>query len=846
MAEANKAAIQVKAHPRVAAYVRWLRAHGRMLWAIALLLAVPAAVRTVSLYIHLKSDIEELLPRRAESVAALDELRARMPGLRYLGVIVDTGSAENLPHAEKFIDDLAARIEHYPSGLVKRVKTGIREEREFFERNAPLYLDTDDIRTARLRIEAARDQAVSQALDLGIEDEPQPKNVDLSDLEAKYRRRQSEAQRFPNDRFSSPDKKLTLLLIEVAELTTGADLGNELFRHVEADIRDLGGLSHYAPGMRLGYTGDIAIDHEELAALVSDLTTSSLAVMALVLLAVLLFYRWAASILALLFPLSLGALYAFALVTLGPIGIKNLNSNTAFLASVIVGNGVNFGVMMLARYVEERRRGASIDDALTLSIVGSRTGTLVAALAAAAAYGSLAFTQFRGFKQFGVIGGLGMLMCWLCAFVLAPPLIAWLDRHGGSLRASASTRGSLMTLVSGLVTRFPGRIAAAALLLTVLSLGRVRTLGRNSIEYDFSRLRRADSHVSGEAYWGAKMDDLLGRYLTPLVMLTDDRGQASALKHALRDASERPPLHGAIDTVTSIEDVLPADQERKLEELRALRAVLTPRLRAELKPEQRAMLDRYLGQGDLKPLAPSDLPTALTTGLRERDGSFDKTVLIYPHPSQATWQGPAITEMTDALRSVAQNSRGQGRVPRLAGSIPLSADIISSIERDGPLATGIALGAVIALVAVIFRFSIATPLILGSLLIAVLWVTAGIMTLGIKINFCNFIAFPITFGIGVDYAVNVMTRYRESDPPNVLDAIRSTGGAVGLCSLTTIIGYGSLLFAQNQALFLFGVVAVLGEVVCLLTAVVLLPAVLVLVRRASSPMIDALPPALKR
>jgi predicted RND superfamily exporter protein len=94
------------------------------------------------------------------------------------------------------------------------------------------------------------------------------------------------------------------------------------------------------------------------------------------------------------------------------------------------------------------------------------------------------------------------------------------------------------------------------------------------------------------------------------------------------------------------------------------------------------------------------------------------------------------------------------------------------------------------------------------------------------VNFCNFIAFPITFGIGVDYAVNVMARYRQTGERDVLEAIRSTGGAVALCSLTTIIGYGSLLLAQNRALFLFGLVAVLGEVTCLVSAVVVLPAIL--------------------
>jgi uncharacterized protein len=49
---------------------------------------------------------------------------------------------------------------------------------------------------------------------------------------------------------------------------------------------------------------------------------------------------------------------------------------------------------------------------------------------------------------------------------------------------------------------------------------------------------------------------------------------------------------------------------------------------------------------------------------------------------------------------------------------------------------------------------------------------------------------------------------------------------VALCSLTTIIGYSSLLVARNQALISFGVLADLGELACLAAALFALPAVL--------------------
>ncbi len=90
----------------------------------------------------------------------------------------------------------------------------------------------------------------------------------------------------------------------------------------------------------------------------------------------------------------------------------------------------------------------------------------------------------------------------------------------------------------------------------------------------------------------------------------------------------------------------------------------------------------------------------------------------------------------------------------------------------------------------------------------------------------NFIALPITFGIGVDYATNVFQRRRLDHARSIGDVIRTTGGAVGLCSLTTVIGYSSLLVARNQALISFGLLAVLGEVACLAAALLALPAVL--------------------
>jgi uncharacterized protein len=123
-------------------------------------------------------------------------------------------------------------------------------------------------------------------------------------------------------------------------------------------------------------------------------------------------------------------------------------------------------------------------------------------------------------------------------------------------------------------------------------------------------------------------------------------------------------------------------------------------------------------------------------------------------------------------------------------------------------------------------------LVIGTLVAGVLWMLGTAAWIGVRTNFLNFIALPITFGIGVDYGINIYLRYRLEGRGRVGRAVRATGGAVALCSLTTIIGYSSLLLSHSRALRSFGLLADLGEVTCLMAALVALPA---LVRAFSKP-----------
>ncbi len=126
------------------------------------------------------------MPRQAPSVLAIDELRgAHVPGLQYLGVVVDMRDAANEAAAERFVGDLAARVRAYPVELVRGVYAGDADERDFLQKHAALYLGLDDLRTIRARIEARRDADVARETGADLDDTPPPP-LDFADVHARY------------------------------------------------------------------------------------------------------------------------------------------------------------------------------------------------------------------------------------------------------------------------------------------------------------------------------------------------------------------------------------------------------------------------------------------------------------------------------------------------------------------------------------------------------------------------------------------------------------------------------------------------------------------------------------
>jgi len=86
----------------------------------------------------------------------------------------------------------------------------------------------------------------------------------------------------------------------------------------------------------------------------------------------------------------------------------------------------------------------------------------------------------------------------------------------------------------------------------------------------------------------------------------------------------------------------------------------------------------------------------------------------------------------------------------------------------------------------------------------------------------------------VDPDKNLFYCYGCGRGGDVIRSLAEVGPAVVLCSWTTTIGYGTLLYSLNRALRSFGWYAIVGEGTTLVTALVLLPALLILARPRGS------------
>ncbi|HSN99420.1 MAG TPA: MMPL family transporter [Candidatus Nanopelagicales bacterium] len=817
---------------------------------VAALTLLPSGLFTARL--GFKPEFSELLPDNKDSVIEMRRVAERLPGITTLAVTAEIADGANRAALERFVDELGPKIEALGRERVAQVDRGVHESRKFFDQNKLLYAELPDLQDARDQIVERYEYEVQKQLGTLLDESDPPPPITAESIRDKLQRKSAAIKPgvastspgadkpgkpapdpFPGGYYMTPDGKFITLLVRTS--LQGRDARNALRRDVEAAVAEVGP-ARLDPTMQVGYTGDLVVSAEEYDAIIRDLSEVGAGGVIGVLASVLLFFLRVRTVLVMAAGLAVGLLWTFGL-TFFTIGY--LNSSTGFLVSIIAGNGINYGIIYMARYLEARRdEDVPVDRAIAIAHRDTWLPTLASAATAMLAYGSLVVTDFRGFKHFGIIGGYGMILCWLSTYLFTPAILAASERIRPTFKPRrpgdppTRARGYYGLLFSKIAHAAPRAVLAFGVLLGVASAAlSYRYLAGDPMEYDMRNIRSAPGASPAMAL-SVRVGKLVGRLAQDgMAIMTDRLDQVPMLEAKLEERYDAAPADmKPFEKVVTIFSLLPTEQDEKIpliEEMQKL--IKRARSRGFIPDKDWTEIEPYLPAGELRPLGIADLPEQTARPFTERDGTRGRIVYIVPKSGFSVWDARYLMRWADSFR---YTELPTGEVIKGSGRAVIYADMIQAVIEDVPKATAVAAAGAILIILLAFRghwrhaLGVFLPWALGvSLLLAFLELR------GIKLNFLNFMALPITIGIGAEYAHNLMQRYRAERGQRLERVITETGGAVVLCSLTTAIGYVVLMWSINKGIVSFGLAAAVGELACVLAAVLVLPAALVWLQR---------------
>ena len=534
--------------PKVALGLRWARWTTRRRWAILAAAAVVGAVAApVAARLPLHGDLSYLLPPATPSVRDLHALESRAQVFGTIIVAVESDDAGRRLAAAQLVRD---RLRALPPSTLLGVDydSGTRDRYAWAHRY--LLAPTDEL--TGVRDELAARKARLNPLYVSLDDDAG--NTGKSDgppIGERLRalKRQMDAAKAGAENpapILSKDGRLQLVVARTrfpADEVSRNIAAFEAAERAAAEARLVGG-----PAVRIGITGDVANAAQEHQALLGGMVRATIFTTAIVALGLLLFFGAAAPV--------VGAPGRADRRRAGDLRLRVPQHRPPQPGDGVPGADRRrqrdqlrhhpAGALLRGAQAPGRTVATIATAALGAAVQGSFGGTLAAALTASVSYASLLSTQFRGFRHFGVIGGVGILCCWAATFLILPAALAVLARHGlGNGRSPARMGRRLAALVP---RRRPIVVGMTALVLVGSAAGAARYLASRPFEGDFKNLRSSGATMRETLRWN---DDDRSR-LRPRDLGRDGdraadaragaRGGRAAARRRRRQAGQAAPL----------------------------------------------------------------------------------------------------------------------------------------------------------------------------------------------------------------------------------------------------------------------------------------------------------------
>ncbi len=624
-----------------------------------------------------------------------------------------------------------------------------------------------------------------------------------------------------------PNRRFLLMMAKPVRPAQDLEFDRRLVAALDQRVEDVSNAwieeSGEGSAPEIEFTGGYVVALDDARLITSDmvvgLVSSLIGVMALFLLA----FRSRAALVYAFFPLVTGIALTFAF---GAVALGRINSLTSAFGGLVIGLGIDFVIVLYARYIEERQAGASHADAVDAMGRFTGVGVLLGAVTTAATFYAFLVTDFAGLWELGLLTGTGILLLVVTVYLFLPALLTliqqrvrqdrplYLRSFGADLLCRASLVHPRRTIV----------IAAAVTVLLGSGVAKLRW------DDDFRNMRSGDNRA---IQLRQEVMDAFDLRFSPMVLRFDGADESEALAKC---RAVLPELEGLIDGenlvgVDTIADIIPAmDVQRELiarlegaaPALEGLELRFEGALRgAGLNPAAFAEgidhLVRALARRET--LALSDLEGTPLARVVERyvafaDGEFSSA--IYCYPPVGKWRRGASPALLEVL---ARHPDGV-----LAGPNVISAELRKIVWDDAIAAAILGIVIVFLLMWADLGGPLRALLALLPLIVGMVWMLGGMALLGLRLNFFNIFVLTMIIGIGVDYGVHLLHRWYESggDP----DAVSETGKAIAVAALTTMVGFGSLVLSHYPGLRSVGGAAILGALSTAVLGITLLPALL--------------------
>ncbi len=552
----------------------------------------------------------------------------------------------------------------------------------------------------------------------------------------------------------------------------------------------------------------------------------------------------------------LGWTLAYTTVTVG-----HLNFITVSLATMLMGLGIDFGIHILFRFDEELFNGRTPLQAIEETMAGTGVDTFVGAAATSTAFLALTQADFRGIADLGVIAAGGVMLIYFSTVMVLPallalfpqepidrsssPVLGWLETQILNRAISVSILGIAVLVLAGL---WATQVKFSYNLLEVQApeISSVRT-ELEMIQELKTTVLSAELVVRGEpearrlvkAFESLSSVARVGSVLGMIPEVTPEK-QALVEEVVKKVRGLEMPDRVALE---SAEDLL--DLQRRMEDLEgsytggthpdleeAIAIVKDDVGRMDPGPIQDGLsvfqthvrddLARTLEFLKVQRAEPpdfEDIPEDLRIRFVSPDGYFKLNI----EPVRNIWEKENLEEFLSETQQVD---------PELIGHPVVQKHILEAFNRAFERTPWYTLIGVLVVMLVYLRSPRAVFLSLLPTASGVIIIFAIMGYTGMAFNVVNFVALPMSVGIGAVYGVHALHRMRELKDETLLTS--STGPALLLSGLTTMVGFATLMGAAHRGLASLGFVISVGVAVNFLFSLLYLPAIRRALKRAVS------------